>query len=290
MEEYKSNSHKSRQNQNDDIPEKRVEKVVSGSVKSKKKNGLQKITNVFVPEDVDDVKSYIFEDIVVPAVKDIILDAVRAFLGVSGNSRGGRSSTSSKISYRKYYDDRDRRDSGNVSRTRTGYDYDDIILESRGEAEDVLERMDELIATYQVVSVADFYDLVGVSGNYTDNKYGWTDIRNASVIRVRDGYMIKTSEGITVELGGIFMYESDDKMVSHPSHYQSETGLEVIDVIEAFTFDLKGIEATDTGNIIKYACRWKNKNGIQDLKKIMWYTQHLIDHLEKKEKIEEENN
>lgn len=193
MEEYKSNSHKSRQNQNDDIPEKRVEKVVSGSVKSKKKNGLQKITNVFVPEDV---KSYIFEDIVVPAVKDIILDAVRAFLGVSGNSRGGRSSTSSKISYRKYYDDRDRRDSGNVSRTRTGYDYDDIILESRGEAEDVLERMDELIATYQVVSVADFYDLVGVSGNYTDNKYGWTDIRNASVIRVRDGYMIKLPKAL----------------------------------------------------------------------------------------------
>lgn len=69
MEEYKSNSHKSRQNQNDDIPEKRVEKVVSGSVKSKKKNGLQKITNVFVPEDVDDVKSYIFEDVVVPAVR-----------------------------------------------------------------------------------------------------------------------------------------------------------------------------------------------------------------------------
>ena len=148
MEEYKSNSHKSRQNQNDDIPEKRVEKVVSGSVKSKKKNGLQKITNVFVPEDVDDVKSYIFEDIVVPAVKDIILDAVRAFLGVSGNSRGGRSSTSSKISYRKYYDDRDRRDSGNVSRTRTGYDYDDIILESRGEAEDVLERMDAVSYTH----------------------------------------------------------------------------------------------------------------------------------------------
>lgn len=196
MGEYKSNSHKSRQNQNDYIPEKRVEKVVSGSVKSKKKNGLQKITNVFVPEDVDDVKSYIFEDIVVPAVKDIILDAVRAFLGVSGNSRGGRSLTSSKISYRKYYDDRDRRDSGNVSRTRTGYDYDDIILESRGEAEDVLERMDELIATYQVVSVADFYDLVGVSGNYTDNKYGWTDIRNASVIHVRDGYMIKLPKAL----------------------------------------------------------------------------------------------
>ena len=51
------------------------------------------------------------------------------------------------------------------------------------------------------------------------------------------------------------MYESKDRMVSHPDHYISETGMEVIDVIEAFTSDLKGIEATDTANIIKYACR-----------------------------------
>ena len=79
------------------------------------------------------------------------------------------------------------------------------------------------------------------------------------------------------------MYESRDKMVSHPDHYQSETGLEVIEAIEAFTFDLKGIEAVDTGNIIKNACRWKKKNRIQDLEKIMWYTQHLIDHLKKLE-------
>lgn len=79
-------------------------------------------------------------------------------------------------------------------------------------------------------------------------------------------------------------YESDDKMVSHPNHYQTSSGLEVIDIIEAVTADLKGIEATDTGNIIKYACRWKKKNGIQDLEKIMWYTQHLINHLKKGQK------
>ena len=83
------------------------------------------------------------------------------------------------------------------------------------------------------------------------------------------------------------MYESDDKMVSHPAHYQSETGIEVIDAIEAFTFDLKGIEAVDTGNVIKYICRWKHKNGVQDLKKCMWYLQHLIEH---EEKLEKENN
>lgn len=77
------------------------------------------------------------------------------------------------------------------------------------------------------------------------------------------------------------MYETNDSMVSHPSHYLSNNGLETIDVIEAFTADLKGIEATDTGNIIKYICRWKNKNGLQDLKKAMWYLQHLIEHVEK---------
>lgn len=76
-------------------------------------------------------------------------------------------------------------------------------------------------------------------------------------------------------------YESDDKMVSHPGHYQSAAGLEVIDVIEAFTADLKGVQATDTGNVIKYICRWPHKNGIQDLKKAMWYLQHLINNVEK---------
>lgn len=82
------------------------------------------------------------------------------------------------------------------------------------------------------------------------------------------------------------MFECEDKMVSHPSHYQSETGLEVIDIIEAFTFDLKGIEATDTGNVLKYMCRWKMKDGLRDLKKAQWYLTHLIDHVEK---LEEEN-
>lgn len=84
-----------------------------------------------------------------------------------------------------------------------------------------------------------------------------------------------------------FVYLTEAKYpdkVNHPDHYKSETGMEVIDVIEAFTFDLKGIEATDTGNILKYICRWKKKNGLEDLKKAEWYLKHLIDHVEKLEK------
>lgn len=78
---------------------------------------------------------------------------------------------------------------------------------------------------------------------------------------------------------------SDDPMVSHPAHYQAVNGLEVIDVIEAFTAKLSGIEATDTGNVIKYICRWKEKNGVQDLKKAKWYLEHLINTIENKGEI-----
>lgn len=82
------------------------------------------------------------------------------------------------------------------------------------------------------------------------------------------------------------LYESKDKMVSHPAHYQSD-GIEVIDVIKAFTKDLNGIKATDTGNIIKYACRWNAKGKpIQDVEKLIFYATHLLRELQTEEKNE----
>ena len=66
----------------------------------------------------------------------------------------------------------------------------------------------------------------------------------------------------------------------NPKHYKSSKGLECIDCIEGMVEDLVGVEATDTGNIIKYLWRWKNKDGVNDLKKAQWYINHLIAHLE----------
>lgn len=70
-------------------------------------------------------------------------------------------------------------------------------------------------------------------------------------------------------------------MVNHPKHYKAKNGMEVIDVIEAFTENLKGYEATHTGNVIKYICRWKEKNGLEDLRKAQWYLNRLIENIEK---------
>lgn len=69
-------------------------------------------------------------------------------------------------------------------------------------------------------------------------------------------------------------------MVNHPKHYKAKNGMEVIDVIEAFTANLEGYEATHTGNVIKYICRWKEKNGLEDLKKAQWYLNRLIENIE----------
>lgn len=71
-------------------------------------------------------------------------------------------------------------------------------------------------------------------------------------------------------------YETNDKMVSHPDHYKSGK-YEVIDIIDEFTKDLSGTEAVCTANAIKYILRWKKKNGIQDVKKAIWYLQHMVD-------------
>lgn len=76
----------------------------------------------------------------------------------------------------------------------------------------------------------------------------------------------------------------DKDMVNHPPHYQSKTGLEVFDVIRAFTEDLQGEIAVEQANVIKYILRWPKKNGVEDLKKARWYLDRLIENMEGEEK------
>lgn len=200
-ENLPDNSHKSR-NEKKELPEgKRTEKVVHGKVKTKK-NDMRKLTDIFIAEDAANVKNYILMDVIVPSVKKAIYDLIVGALDMSlygGRGGGGRRPISDKVSYTDY-NSLSRRDERSYNRTQTasGYSYDDIILDSRGEAEAVLSRMDEVMEEYGQVRVADLYDLVGVTGNYTDNNYGWTNIRNAEVVRVRDGYKIKMPRALPI--------------------------------------------------------------------------------------------
>ena len=189
MEIYQSNSHKSKELANETTkPEekKKVEKIVTGTVKTKRKSGLSKMFKNIVSEDVHDIKTYLFSDIVIPTIKKTISDTVDMIL--FGGSRKSRS-TASRVSYRSYYEDPRDRDARPLA-SSIAYNYDDIIVGTRGDAEAVLSQMNDILDTYKSVSVADLYDLVGLSGNYTDNKYGWTNLSTAEVVRVRDGYKL----------------------------------------------------------------------------------------------------
>lgn len=78
--------------------------------------------------------------------------------------------------------------------------------------------------------------------------------------------------------------EGTIERVNHPSHYQTSSGIECIDVMEACTEELNGAEAVNTSQIIKYIWRWKKKNGLEDLKKARFYLDRLIKHVEKTKK------
>lgn len=193
IDNLKPNSHASKapQTKPTNAPaEKKVEKVVKGKVKTKK-NEIRKFTDIFVAEDVSNVKSYLVMDVLIPAAKKLVSDVVRDGIDMLlyGEAHRRSSSGPSTASYVNYNSVSTRRPSTTV-RSAARYNFDDIIIESRGEAEEVLTRMEELLATYGMVSVADLYDLVGITCDYTDNKYGWMDLRGADLDRTRDGYRL----------------------------------------------------------------------------------------------------
>lgn len=199
MNDYKPNSHRFKEEQKEapaQSEEKRIEKVVKGNVRTKKKSDISKVADVFISEDIHNVKSYILMDVLVPAikkaVKDIVTDGIEMMLYGSTGRKDKK--PGSNVSYARYYDRReDDRRSYDAPKARSRFDYDDIIFDNRGDAEAVLDQMQCVIDRYGFVTVADLYDMAvpDLTPPYTSNKYGWDTIRNAEAVRVRDGYILK---------------------------------------------------------------------------------------------------
>lgn len=201
---YTPNSYKYKEEQKlAATEEKRVQKVVKGPVKTKK-NEVRKLADIFISEDVSNVKSYIFMDVLVPAIKkaiyDIVTNGIDMFL-YGGTGKNKSSASGTKVSYRNYYEQKNT--SGHrgseSTRSRNGFEYDDIIFDNRGEAEAVKQQMQAAIGKYTFVSVADLYDMVDLPAPYTGHKYGWTDVSNVEVTRTRDGYMLKLPRAVPLD-------------------------------------------------------------------------------------------
>jgi hypothetical protein len=208
--EYPSNS----QNQGDKPGEpkaketepKNVEKIVSGEVVRRKKSLSKRFKETFIAGDgAKTAISYVFYQIIIPGAKDVIADSVS--MGVekmifgearSASRRTGRrpgSNGENYIRYDKQYNQgssmRGREDPrGPSRRSRATFDFDEIILPTRVEAEQVIDKLFDLVVRYQQASVKDFYDICGITAEYTDAKWGWTNLSGASWTRVRNGYLL----------------------------------------------------------------------------------------------------
>ena len=198
--DFKPNSHKSKEPPSEEPkPEKKVERITKGEVVVKKKNPIANFFRSFIAEDAANLKTYIIYDVILPNVKKAIDDTVTNGVHMALYGEADKShKKGSTVSYSKYYDD-DSRKGRVVESGNRGYKFDDAVIPTRGEAEEVLDKLDDLIDTYGEASVADFYDLVGIKGDYTDNKYGWRKLRSATIVRTRNGYIINLPKAIPLD-------------------------------------------------------------------------------------------
>ena len=192
MEDYPSNSKnpKPKNSQGENSP--KVEKVANG--RRRKKSIFAKAVDTVAGDDMKNIASYLWGDILVPAAKNMLFDMIRdgAEMRIFGSVRGSRGRDGRSGTYISYDQvGRDRRDRRDVREpVRRSNRPDEILLDTRAEAEEVISRMYDLFETYQIVSLADYYDLVGATSEFTDNKWGWDNLKGIRILRVRDGYII----------------------------------------------------------------------------------------------------
>lgn len=213
---YPSNAKTKVRPEKEEEQKESLKKVVSGSVKERKKPIGRRLAETFTGDDAKSVGEYILFDVMVPAAKSMIADAAsqgteRLLFGEVRRPRtsGTRVYSSAPTNYNKVRSgvpaDRrgfsdTRQDGYEISRRgRASHDFREVVLDSRADAEVVIDNMMATLEQYDVVTVSDFYDLIGITGNFTDEKYGWVDLRQAHVVRTRDGYIVNLPKPVALD-------------------------------------------------------------------------------------------
>lgn len=82
------------------------------------------------------------------------------------------------------------------------FNINQVSFDSRKEAANVLHRLADILDQYGTVTVADFYDEAGLNDHdpyYSNSHYGWKDIGDAYVVKVRSGWSISLPDPIKLE-------------------------------------------------------------------------------------------
>lgn len=206
--DYASNSNKSKakmtrtSGSEPAAADKNISRVVDGDVIQRKKPLGRKFAETFSGENMHEVRDFVLFDVLAPGLKDLLYEMFTQALHRKfyGSARGNRISASAvqagqtvmRTAYNKISSPAGRPDSApEMSRHgRATHDFNEIVIADRGQAEQVLDTLVDLVATYGSATVYDLYELVGITGSFPDSKWGWDDLRASRVDRVRDGYLL----------------------------------------------------------------------------------------------------
>lgn len=202
MENFPSNSQHPKADEAEKPSEKVVPRVVEGNVTRRKRPLGKRVREMFLADGDGTVMDFVFGEVLVPALKDMVTDAVsqgfeRMIYGDSrasmrrNRSSGAFGSTQAHVAYNRYSSSTRRDDRPPVNRRARGsHAFDDIIIPSRAEAMEVIDTLRDMIKRYDAVSVKELYEMTGQEFHFTDEKFGWMDLRDAGVSRVSNGYLL----------------------------------------------------------------------------------------------------
>lgn len=205
MNEYKGNSHQDRQQasrsevRKDNLPEKRVEKPVTTASSVQKKNQITRLSEVFFAKDLRSVAIYMKDEWLIPSLRraawEFFTNSLHMTLFGEPDRDNRNRGNASRVSYwqpnNRPIDRRDdRRDV--IRPRRDSYSYDDILFTNRGDAELALDKMYELLQRYNIVRVADLFELADQTCVSTDYNYGWTDLSSVKAVAVAGGKWMLT--------------------------------------------------------------------------------------------------
>lgn len=183
--------------------DKNVSRVTSGDVVRRRKSLRKQFSETFVSGDARTAVRYVIFDVLLPAAKDMVVEAggqgIEKLIYGDSRRRGSTRPQAGPTGYVSYnrmsMDRRPNSASRALSRqARAGHNFDEIILDQRSEAEEVIDRLFDLISRYEEATVADLYELVGLESTHIDHKWGWTDLHGAGVSRIRGGYLLDLPE------------------------------------------------------------------------------------------------
>lgn len=181
-----------------------IEQITVGKVIRRKKSLGKRFAENFIGENAKTAWQYVVIDVLVPAAQNTVAEAVQQGLermifgevrhqpraGRFGTFGGPAAGSTGFVNYGAASQPGARPEPRMTRRARANHDFGEIILATRVEAQQVIQRLFDLTERYGSASVSDLCDMLGQSPQFTDDKYGWTDMRGSDIIRVQQGYML----------------------------------------------------------------------------------------------------